>query len=114
MAYLLYRNGNKHVIWGKPCEYKQFADEDVDQALQDGWVLHPKDLAEEKEVTEVQSVIEEAALEEAAFEEAAFEEFDTSDIRKLSSEEVRQAAKAKNVEGWETKRIKTLKKELRI
>ncbi len=105
MSYLLYRNGNKHVIWGKECEYKQFADEDVDQALSAGWVLHPKDLAEEKEV--------ESPL--APFiEDATFNEVDTNNSGKLSTEEVREAAKKEGIEGWESKRIKTLKKELGI
>ena len=105
MAYLLYRNGDKHVIWGKQCEYEQFADEDVDQALKDGWVMHPSQLAEEKEVKQVES---------ALIEEATFEEIDTNKSGKLSSNEVREAAKAAEIEGWENKRISTLKKALKV
>ncbi len=41
-----------------------------------------------------------------------FEQVDKNDSGKLSSEEVRDAAKAANIEGWDTKRVKTLKKEL--
>jgi hypothetical protein len=105
MAYLLYRNGNKHIIWGKSCEYAQFADEDVDQALKDGWVMHPNQLAEEKEVQQVEPTL---------IEDATFEEIDTNDSGKLSSDEVRQAAKEAGIDGWEKKRINTLKKELGV
>lgn len=100
MSYLLYRNGNKHVIWGKGCEYRQFNDEDVDQALKDGWVDHPNKLVDEKVV--------ESPLAEA-IEDASFEEIDTNDSGKLSNEEIREAAKKAGIEDWETKRIKTLK-----
>jgi hypothetical protein len=41
-----------------------------------------------------------------------FEEADTNESGKLSPDEVRAAAKEAEIEGWETKRIKTLKKEL--
>lgn len=47
-------------------------------------------------------------------EKPTFDEVDTNDSGKLSSEEVRQAAKEANIDGWDTKRIKTLKQELEL
>jgi hypothetical protein len=41
-----------------------------------------------------------------------FKEVDTNKSGALSVDEVREAAKEAGVEGWDTKRIKTLKKEL--
>lgn len=40
------------------------------------------------------------------------EEADTNNSGKLSSEEIREAAKKAGIEGYEKKRISTLKKEL--
>lgn len=44
----------------------------------------------------------------------AFDEADANNTGKLSADEVRQYAKEQEIEGWDTKRIKTLKKELGI
>ena len=44
--------------------------------------------------------------------EVSVEEIDTNESGKLSVNEVRTAARESGIEGWETKRIKTLKKEL--
>lgn len=44
----------------------------------------------------------------------AFEKIDKNESGALSVEEVREAAKEAGIEGWETKRIKTLKKELGV
>jgi hypothetical protein len=54
--------------------------------------------------------VEKADAEEV--EAPTKEEADTNNSGKLSSEEVRAAAEKAGIEGWETKRIKTLKKEL--
>ena len=64
MSHLLYRNGTKDRIWGIDCEYKQFADEDVDAAIADGWVDHPHKLPKESAVKEVNDLIEDAVFEE--------------------------------------------------
>jgi len=74
-------------------------DEDVEQALDDGWVLHPKDLVDEKCVDVI---------------DAEFEAIDTNDSGKLSNDEVRAAAEKAGIEGFETKRITTLKGELGV
>lgn len=49
---------------------------------------------------------------DAEFEEITHEVVDTNKSGKLSVNEVRTAARDSGIEGWETKRIKTLKKEL--
>lgn len=45
-------------------------------------------------------------------EPVKFEEVDTNESGLLSVDEVRNAAKEAGIDGWEKKRIKTLKKEL--
>lgn len=45
-------------------------------------------------------------------EKPSFEDIDSNDSGKLSSEEVREAAKDAGIDGWENKRIKTLLKEM--
>lgn len=45
-------------------------------------------------------------------EGVTFEDVDTNNTGKLSTDEVRQAAKEAGIEGWDKKRIKTLKAEL--
>jgi len=42
------------------------------------------------------------------------DKIDTNDSGALSADEVRQAAKEAGIEGWDTKRIKTLKSELGV
>ena len=48
----------------------------------------------------------------AAVEAPTEEEADTNNSGKLSTDEVREAAKTAGIKGWDTKRIKTLKSEL--
>lgn len=58
--------------------------------LQAGWKLDPADFVDTP----------------------TFEEADTNGSGALSVDEVREAAKEAGIDGWETKRIKTLKREL--
>ncbi len=37
----LYKPGTMQVIWGVPCDYKDFPDDEVDQALAEGWETDP-------------------------------------------------------------------------
>lgn len=54
------------------------------------------------------------SLDDPALVEVTFDEIDTNDSGKLSTDEVREAAKKAGIEGWKTKRIKTLKSELGV
>lgn len=72
----------------------------LDQHLQAGWQL-----VRGAEIPTKEDV--------PTFEEApSFEEADTNNSGKLSVDELRQAAKQANIEGWDTKKMKTLKREL--
>lgn len=105
MSFMLYKNGDKHVIFGKKCTYQIFADDDVENALKNGWYLHPSKLPQE-EVINGETVLTDDIIE------AEFEEVDTNKSGKLSNEEVRSAAEKAGIDGFEKKQIKTLKKEL--
>ena len=86
MAIVIYRAGNAHVINGVTCEMGRFDVSRLQALLDDGWVTDPKQL-----------LISEA---------------DTNNTDKLSSKEVRAAAKEAGIEGWETEKIKKLKETL--
>jgi len=90
MAVVLYKDGE--VLRADPMRLKQY--------LQGGWSL-TKEPVESKPEPEV-----------IASEAPTFEEADTNSSGKLSSQEVREAAKEAGLDGWDTKRIKTLKAEL--
>jgi hypothetical protein len=107
MSYMLYKTGDKHVIFGRKCTYHVFMDEDVEQAISDGWVEHPKHLPDEVEING-ETVLEGDIID------VTFEEVDTNNTGKLSSDEVRAAAKKEGIEGFKTKRISTLKKALGV
>lgn len=54
------------------------------------------------------------SLDDPSFVEVSFDDIDANGSGKLSTDEVREAAKEAGIEGWETKRIKTLKSELGV
>ena len=56
--------------------------------------------------------VDKASLEKPATKGVTKEEVDTNESGKLSSKEIRQAAKDAGIEGHETARIKTLEAEL--
>ena len=93
MAIKLYRKGTTHNINGIDCEIRLF---DVRYgnsfAGVDGWCLKPEDIGGESVVEEVENT------------EPLLDDLDPSDIR--------EQAKAAGIEGWENKRINTLKEAL--
>ena len=89
MACVLYRNGESIRV-----NYKS-----VQNHIAQGW-------STSRDPAKVE------AKEPEPEKELSFEDVDTNNSGKLSSEEVRAAAKEAGIEGWEKKRIKTLKGEL--
>lgn len=82
MATVLYKDGE--------CENVDF--EFLDNYLQAGWSVEPEG--------------------EGEAESPAKEEDDGSESAKLSNDEIRELAKEAGIDGWEKKRISTLKSEL--
>lgn len=107
MACMLYRNGDKNIVFGRPCEYRIFDDEAVDNALMNGWYDHPNRLPDD-------NIINGEFVAESDIIEADFEEIDTNNSGKLSNKEVRAAAEKAGIESFDKKMIKTLKKELGV
>lgn len=90
MAIKLFRKGTTHIERGIECEIRLF---DVKYGSSfvglDGWCLSPEDIeAKKEEVTEV------------------------DDLTDLDPPAIRELAKARKIEGWESKRINTLKEVL--
>lgn len=105
MACMLYRNGDKHVIFGRTCEYRIFDDEEVDSALKNGWYDHPNKLPED-------TIVNGSFVDESDIIDADFEEVDTNNSGKLSNKEIRKAAEKAGIDNFAGKQIKTLKSEL--
>lgn len=88
----LYKEGNTHTVRGVPCELCNFHIEDMESALKDGWYRKPGEwLKEAKSETQEEQ-----------------KEMPKSD----PNHPVRQAAKEADIDGWDSKRISTLEKEL--
>ena len=88
----LYKAGSTHTVRGIECEICNFAPRELDLRLSEGWVKDPSEL----EVTGAQG--------EGKQDAEAPEETNINPIR-LKAEKA-------GIEGWETKRIKTLESEL--
>ena len=94
MAVCTYKKVNGEIV----CE--RVPPELLDGQLGGGWTLVKADLENPK------------VAKPEVTEEVTREEADTNGTGKLSTEEIRQAAKDAGIEGWEKKRIKTLEAEL--
>lgn len=116
MAVLLYKKGNATVAKGVECDFIRVSIKSIAHYLANGYVSDPLELIEDKEDAVQLQEEAEGSTEEAATEEAepvvTKEQADTNKSGKLSTEEVRQAAKKAKISGWDKKRIKTLKAEL--
>lgn len=86
---LLYKEGKSKIIRGVECDFVRVLIRDIDSYLSKGY---------KKSVTELYK--------------PTFEEVDTNQSGALSTDEIRAAAKKAGIEKWDTKRVKTLKKEL--
>lgn len=96
MAVYVYTEGDSHEVKGVKCRMELVQASRLQNHLAAGWVVDPLDLVKEPEKEEVPEVAEE--VEEKP--------------KELSSQDVREEAKEKGLEGWDKKRINTLKKEL--
>ena len=85
----LYKEGNTHIIRGVSCELKQFNVNDLEHALSLGYKTSPRDLYKPTK-----------------------EEADTNGTGKLSTAEIRAAAKLAGIDNYAKKRISTLLSEL--
>jgi len=87
----LYKSGNSHTVRGIECEVKNFDFEEMELMLSQGWVKDPSEIGESAPT----EVIEE-----------------TPAVSDTNINPIRLAAKEAGIDGWETKRIKTLEAEL--
>ena len=87
----LYKLGSMVTLEGVKLDHKLFGDDELESAAKDGWG-DPFEIVRGKK-TEV---------------------IDTNGSGKMSVAEIRAAAKEAGIEGWENKRIKTLKQELGV
>tara|TARA_R110002096_G_scaffold20771_1_gene68084 strand:- start:427 stop:705 length:279 start_codon:yes stop_codon:yes gene_type:complete len=85
----LYKEGNTHIIRDVNCELKQFHVDDLDYALSQGYKTNPKDLYSPTK-----------------------EEADTNNSGKLSTKEIREAAKLAGIKNYSKKKITDLLSEL--
>jgi len=96
---LLYKTGNSSIIRGVLCDFIRCKISDMDFYKSQGYVKNPKDLLENQ-------------VEAKESSTDTFDQVDTNQSGKLSTNEIRQAAKKANIDGWDKKRVKTLKTEL--
>ncbi len=82
MATKLYREGTSHIVRGIECEIRLFPRNGLSFVGLDGWCASPEDINKVDEWSE------------------------------YSSEQIRELAKDAGIEGWENKRINTLKEVL--
>ena len=88
----LYKKGNTHTVRGIKCEVCNFNLNELEHRLKEGWVKDPSELVIEKEEGPIKEHVE---------------------LKKTDPDHpVRQEAKEKGIEGWDTKQLKTLEKEL--
>lgn len=98
--YRLYRKGTRYDFQGIKVDSIVVDDDKVEEYKAKGWGC-AWDLV-------IPNAIEANKTEEK------FDTIDTNDSGALSVDEVRSAAKEADIDGWDTKRIKTLKKELGV
>jgi hypothetical protein len=85
----LYKEGNTHIIRDVSCELRQFDVNDLEYALSQGYKTSPHDLYKPTK-----------------------EEADTNGTGKLSTPEIRAAAKLAGIKNYSKKKIATLLSEL--
>lgn len=118
MSAQLYKKGNTHTVRGIDCELKNFDLAEVDYQLKNGWFLSPEELAEgAEEVSAVESTDEstdEGNTDDGVLDEPEkTESFSAVEIGKNDpNHPVRIAAKEAGIEGWDSKRLKTLEAAL--
>lgn len=102
MTIMVFKAGDKYTVRGIKCDLARIELNELDAYLADGYVRDENELIEDE-------LIQDAIKEKVA---PTREEADTNGTGKLSSEEVRAAAKIAGIEDYDKKRIATLKKEL--
>ncbi len=101
----LYKLGGSIKFEGIMLDAIAIEDKDEEKYKAEGWDCAWAILEKSKNSKDSEAV-------EAEFTEITEEDIDTNKSGKLSVNEVRTAARDSGIEGWEKKRIKTLKKEL--
>lgn len=136
MSCVIYREGKGHVINGQECEVTNCEPEDLQNHLDNGWSTEPPgayeqpqlapkspDVYQQPDVEPNVTDEPEPVLADADYEErdvpvveseydAEEEESEPNDGALDSVEVVRQKAKDAGLAGWDTKRVKTLRREL--
>lgn len=100
MAIQLYRKGSSHTVRGIECEVCNFAPASLDGMLADGWVTSPEELSDDNAQIEESSGNDEESTEEKSEDEK-------EDAEKALNP-IRIKAQLAGIDGWDTKRIKTL------
>jgi len=103
----LYKSGNSITAQGVKCDFIRCKIREISTYEDQGYVRDPNELVERAEAEavaedEINAVA--AALSEALAEDEVSEE--------MTNDEVRQKAEEMGIDGYETKRIKTLEKEI--
>lgn len=86
----LYKEGDTHIVRGIACEILRCKARQLADKLNEGYVTTPEEL----------------------YKKPTKDEADANNSGKLSTNEIREAAKTAGIEDYNTKRIKTLKAEL--
>lgn len=91
MAAQLYNEGDTHEIRGIKCTLQNFPINQLDARLKEGWVKTPEDIGRAEKESKVKKV---------------------KKVEEKEENPVRLKAKEAGIEGWDTKRIKTLEAAL--
>ena len=90
MTIALYKSGDTHTVRGIKCEIIRCEFLQMEDRLKEGYVKDPSELESTEEVTEVIEPVEEIKEVEKTYDP------------------IRLKSKDAGIDGWETKRIKTL------
>ena len=85
MSVLVYTKGDTHEVRGVKCKMSMVEPQSLNAHLSAGWVLDPVELAEDSE---------------------------KSQPKNADNKQIRAQAKDKGIDGWDKKRVNTLKEEL--
>lgn len=105
MAIQLYRKGNTHVVQGIECELCNFPVNKLEQRLSEGWFKTPQEI---ENGVQQQQENEDGQDVQSEFKEEDQEESESVSVSTESLNPIRLKAKEAGIEGWDTKRIKTL------
>lgn len=99
MSIVLYRKGDTHTVRGIACELKIVSHEHFSGVPDAGWFLNVQDINKVGKTEEPQEIV---VSEE------------TKTIDGMDNDEIRVAAKMAGMRDYDTARIRTLKKKLKV